>query len=517
MRWPAREVASARRTEEQLVLVIAIDYDAARWEYRQNESTGKDTIKKNREEMEETAMSAQKLRSEDAQVHLQAQPWQATSRRDFLIRSGMALGAAQAFATGAVYGHVAENNTIRLALVGCGGRGTGAVADAFSATGGPVELYAMADLFADRLDASLKNLRSGFADKVNVPPERCFVGFDAYKHAVDSLRPGDVVILATHAVFRPVHFEYAVQKGVNVFMEKSFAVDGPANRRLLKAAEESEKKNLKVGVGFMWRHSQARQEAIKRIQDGEIGDLQTLRIYRVHGPVYTPKKPPQANEIEFQIRHATCFNWVSSGFFVDWHCHNVDVACWAKGDWPVEAQAMGGRCYPDAGNLFDHYCIEYTFADGTKLFAFSRHMANCWSTYSDYAHGTKGSAVLMTSLAEPEPKLFKSQKMVPGEVIWQFKGPDPNPYHVEWQVLLDAIRQDRPHNEARRAAEANMVALMGRMAAHTGQYVTREQAWNSNFQYVANIDNLTFESEPPLKADADGRYAPPLPGTTQEI
>lgn len=178
---------------------------------------------------------------------------------------------------------------------------------------------------------------------------------------------------------------------------------------------------------------------------------------------------------------------------------------------------MGGRCYVDAGNLFDHYCVEYTFADGAKLFAFSRHMANCWSTYADYVHGSKGSAVLMTSLADPQPKLYKSQKMTADQVIWEFPGADPNPYHAEWQVLLDAVRQDQPHNEARRAAEANMAALMGRMAAHTGQYVTWEQAWNSNFQYVADIDSLTFESEPPIRADKDGRYEPPLPGTTQGI
>lgn len=439
------------------------------------------------------------------------------SRREFLVTAGAVLGTTLTLASRAAGVHVAEDNTIRLALIGCGGRGTGAVADAFSTTGGPVKLYAMADLFQDRLNASYQNLKTKYADRVDVPPERQFVGFDAFRHAIDCLRPGDVAILATHAVFRPMHFEYAVKKGVNVFMEKSFAVDAPATRRLMKAAEESEAKNLKVGVGFMWRHSRARQEAIKRIHDGAIGDVHTLRIYRVHGPVYTPNKPPEANEIEFQIRHAVCFNWVSGGFFVDWHCHNVDIACWAKGSWPVEAQAMGGRCYVDAGNLFDHYCVEYTFADGAKLFAFSRHMANCWSTYADYVHGSKGSAVLMTSLADPQPKLYKSQKMTADQVIWEFPAPDPNPYHAEWQVLLDAIRQDQPHNEARRAAEANMAALMGRMAAHTGQYVTWEQAWNSNFQYVADIDSLTFESEPPIRADKDGRYEPPLPGTTQGI
>ena len=298
------------------------------------------------------------------------------SRRDFL-RLSAGVGAASALAGVTIpHCHAAENNTIKLALVGCGGRGTGAVADAFSTTGGPVKLYAMADLFEDRLKASFKSLSGAFKDKVDVAPERQFVGFDAFKKAIDCLGKGDVVLLTTHAAFRPMHFEYAVSKGINVFMEKSFAVDSPSTRRMQKAAVEADKKNLKVSVGFMWRHSQARQEVIKRLHGGEIGDVNMLRIYRVHGPVYCPVLPKNTNELVFQLRHAPCFNWASSGFFIDWHCHNIDVACWAKGAWPVSAQGMGGRCYSECGNLFDHYTVEYTFADGAKLFAFSRHMNN---------------------------------------------------------------------------------------------------------------------------------------------
>jgi predicted dehydrogenase len=439
------------------------------------------------------------------------------SRREFLQRTGMVVAASALAGTAIPRCHAAENNTIKLALVGCGGRGTGAVADAFSTTGGPVKLHAMADLFDNRLQGSLGQLKQQFPDKLDVTPERCFVGFDAYKKAIDCLGLGDVVLLTTHAAFRPLHFEYAVQKGVNVFMEKSFAVDAPATRRLLKSAEESERKNLKVGVGFMWRHSKARQEVIKRIRDGAIGDLHTLRIYRVHGPVGCGPVPPNANELEFQLRNAFCFNWTSSGFLIDWHCHNIDVACWAKNAWPVEAQAMGGRCYPEAGNLFDHYTVEYTFADGTKLFAFSRHMPNCWQEYSDYAHGTKGSAILMTNLSVANTRLYKSQKMTKENLTWAFGQAEPNPYHVEWQVLLDSIRQGKPHNESRRAVEANFTGLMGRMAAHTGAYVTREQALNSNFQFVQDIDHMTLSTPAPIKAGPDGRYAAPQPGLTKEI
>ncbi len=439
------------------------------------------------------------------------------SRRDFLKFSGH-LAAASALAGVAVNRcHAAENSTIKLALVGCGGRGTGAVADAFSTKGGPVKLYAMADLFENRLKGSLSNLTNSYKDKVDVPQERQYIGFDGYKKAIDCLGPGDVVLLTTHAAFRPLQFEYAVKKGVNVFAEKSFATDAPQVRRWLKAAELSEKKNLKVGVGFMWRHSKARQEVIRRIHDGAIGDVHTMRIYRVHGPVHCPPLPKNANELVFQLRHPNSFTWVSSGFFIDWHCHNIDVACWAKGAWPVSAQGMGGRCYEQAGSQFDHYTVEYTFADGTKLLAFSRHMNGCWNTYTDYAHGSKGSAVIMTSLGDPRPKIYKSHNMVKKELIWEFGQPDPNPYHAEWQVLVDAIRQNKPHNEARRAGEAEVAALMGRMATHTGQYITWDQALNSNFQFVKDIDNITFETHAPIKAGPNGIYAAPQPGITKEV
>jgi len=444
-------------------------------------------------------------------------PGGAKSRREFLKLSGKVAAASALAGVAIPHCHAAGDSTIRLALVGCGGRGTGAAADAFSTTGGPVKLVAMADLFQDRLQNSLKQLTNAAKDKVDVPPERQFVGFDGYKKAIECLGPGDVVLLTTHALFRPMMFEHAVAKGVNVFMEKSFAVDVPATHRLWKAAEESEKKNLKVGVGFMWRHSKARQEVIQRIQDGAIGELHTLRIYRVHGPAHCPPKPADVSDLAFQLRHQSCFNWTCSGFFIDWHCHNIDVACWTKGAWPVSAQGMGGRCYPGAGNFFDHYTVEYTFADGTKLFAFSRHMAGCWDTYSDYAHGTKGSAVLMSNLSTPNPRIYKGQRMADEDQVWKYPEPDCNPYHQEWQVLLDAIRQNKPHNEARRAGEANLTAIMGRAATHTGAMITRDEALKSEFQYVKDIDHLTFDSPAPLQAGPDGIYACPLPGVSKEI
>ena len=438
------------------------------------------------------------------------------TRRKFLTDSGKVIAASVLASSAMSRVHAAEDNTIRLALVGCGGRGSGAVADAFAAKGGPVKLYAMADLFEHRLTNSFNNLNGRFADRMDVSSDRRFLGFDAYKKAIDSLRPGDVVILTTHAAFRPLHFEYAVNKGVNVFMEKSFATDGPATRRHLAAAELSEKKGLKVGVGFMWRHSTSRQETIKRIQDGAIGDVHTMRIYRVHGPVQCPPLPKDVNELTFQLQHPNSFTWVSSGFFIDWHCHNIDVACWAKGAWPVSAQGMGGRSYPTAGNQFDHYTVEYTFADGTKLFSFSRHIKGCWETYSDYVHGSKGSALLMASLGDPKCKIYKGHNMTSDNLIWKYPERDCNPYHAEWQILLDAIRQNKPHNEARRAGEAEIAALMGRIATHSGQMITWDQVKNSNFQFVKDIDNMTFQTPAPIHPGPDGIYAAPQPGITKE-
>jgi len=241
-----------------------------------------------------------------------------------------------------------------------------------------------------------------------------------------------------------------------------------------------------------------------------------LRIYRVHGPVYCPRVPPNTNELVFQLRHAPCFNWTSSGFFIDWHCHNIDVACWAKGAWPVAAQGMGGRCYEDTGNLFDHYTVEYTFADGTKLLAFSRHMENCWDTYADYAHGSKGSAIIMTNLSTPSPKIYKSHNMVDDQIVWRCTTPETSPYHEEWQVLVDAIRQDKRHNEAHRGVEANFAAIMGRAATHTGAWTTLEQVMKSDFEYVKDIDHMTFDTPAPIKAGPDGRYPCPQPGRTKE-
>ena len=438
------------------------------------------------------------------------------SRREFLKATGAVAGAAAATWTAPLV-HAGEDNTIKVALVGCGGRGTGAAVNAL-ATKGPIKLVAMADVFADRMDTSLDALKKAFPKQVDVPRDRQFLGFDAFKKAVDLLGPTDVVILATPAGFRPIHFEYAVAKGVNVFFEKSFAVDTPGVKRVMRAGEASVAKNLKVAGGLMWRHCLAREEAIRRIHDGQIGDVHTLRTYRMHGPVGCAPHRPGENELAYQIRNYNGFTWTNASFFVDWIIHNIDICCWAKGALPVAAQGQGGRqTRTEADQCWDHYMVEYLFSDGARLFVQGRHQDSSWGIFGDFVQGSKGSAVLMESLSTPKPRFYKGGVQTPPNETWRYAGPEPDPYQNEWDLLTAAIRRDHPYNESARCAKAVMVAILGRMAAHSGQMVTYEEAMSSTLEIAPGLDKITWQSEPPVKPDKQGRYPIAMPGLTKEI
>jgi len=440
------------------------------------------------------------------------------SRRDFLKTSGTIVTAGALLGSMVPHVHAAEDNTINVALIGCGGRGTGAASDALSVKNGPIKLVAMADVFDNRLKISHNSLKQRFADKVDVPDDRKFVGFDGYKQAMDCLKEGDVAIFATPPAFRWVHFGYAIDRGLNVFMEKPITVDGPSTRRMLALGEASEKKNLKVGVGLMCRHCDARKELLSRIQDGEIGDLIALRAYRMHGPVgsaFSPKKPDGISETMYQIQRFHSFLWASGGCFSDFYIHNIDECCWMKGSWPVKAQASGGRHYRgnNVDQNFDNYSVEYTFDDGAKLFMYGRTMAGVKDEFASYAHGSKGIGVI--SLAGHTParcKTYKGQSLDKDNVTWAFGTNEPNPYQLEWDHLVAAIRNDEKYNEVKRGAEASLVTSMGRMAAHTGQEVTFEDALNHDHEFAPTVDKLTPDGEAPVKADADGKYPIPLPG-----
>ena len=432
------------------------------------------------------------------------------TRREFLKSTGRIAAASALTGIAVPRVHAAENNTIRVALIGCGGRGAGAAADALSVQNGPIELVAMADIFPHRLAGRLVALKKTCGGKVDVPQDRRFIGFDAYQKAMDCLAPGDVAIFATPPAFRWVHFGYAIQKGLNVFMEKPTTVDGPTTRKMLALAEESTKQGLKVGVGLMFRHCKARAELHERIRAGEIGEIIAMRTYRMHGPIASfasDPKPQGITELLYQIRRFHSFLWASGGCYSDFYIHSVDECCWMKNAWPVEAQASGGRHY--RGNSvdqnFDNYSVEYTFADGTKLFLNGRCILGCHEQTASYAHGTKGLASICDS------RIFKGQNPNHADIAWKSSQPTKF-YQYEWDHLIDAIRRDKPFNEARRGAEASLVSSMGRMAAHTGQVVTYDQILNHEHEFAPTVDKLTMDSPSPLPVGPDGKYPVPQPG-----
>jgi len=452
-----------------------------------------------------------------------------STRREFIKSTGR-IAAVSALAGIAIpHVHAAGSDTIQIALVGCGGRGSGAASNALSTTAGPVKLVAMADVFENRLSGSFAGLTGKHAAKVEVPQERKFIGFDGYQKAMDCLKPGDIVILTTPPAFRWVHFNYAIQKGLNVFMEKPVTVDGPTSKRMLGLAEQASAKNLKVGVGLMSRHSRGMQELQKRIQDGEIGDVILMRGYRMHGPVgsaFSTKWPGDPSELLWQIRNFHSFLWASGGCYSDFYIHHIDQLCWMKNAWPIKAQAVGGRHYrtsvegkPYIDQNFDSYSVEYTFADGARMYMDGRCINGCNDIYSSYAHGSKGMAIVAKANDCGGPSMtFKGQNPQRPNMIWTSKV-DPSeadPYQNEWNDLMAAIRNDKPYNEARRGVEASLVTSMGRMAAHTGQEITFEDMLNCAHEFAPDLDKLTMTSAAPLKADAEGKYPIPTPGIVRD-
>ena len=442
-----------------------------------------------------------------------------STRREFLKTSGQ-IAAVSALAGVAIpHVHAAENNTIHVALIGCGGRGTGAASNALHVKNGPVKLVAMADAFKDRLERSYGAIKKTSADQVDVPDDRKFVGLDGYKQAIDCLKPGDVAIFATPLAFRWLHFGYAIKKGVNVFMEKPLTADGPTSRRMLQLAEESEKKKLKVGVGLNSRHARGLQQVAQRIHDGEIGDIVLMRGYRMHGPIvgYYQAKPAGMSEVEFQLRKFHAFIWASGGTFSDFYIHIIDHCCWMKNAWPVSAMGLGGRHYRQGciDQNFDVYSIEYSFADGAKFIMDGRSMLGCEKIYHSCAQGTKGYAVLSKAGdCGVQSSTYKGQLSEPSNMLWESKieRADQNSHQNEWDDLVDAIRNDTPFNEAKRGVEASLVTSMGRMAAHVGRTVTFEEMLNSNHEYAPNLDKLTLDGPAPLMPDANGKYPIPQPG-----
>jgi predicted dehydrogenase len=463
-------------------------------------------------------------------IDMSQSPADPTSRREFLKTTGRATVVAALAGVTIPRVYAAENDQLQVGLIGCGGRGTGAAFNALAQPQVPLKLVAMADVFQKRLDDSYGSLKgSAVGNKVDVPAERKFIGFDAYQKAMDCLKPGDIAIFTTPLAFRWVHFAYAIQKGLHVFMEKPLTADGPTSRRMLKLAADASAKNLKIGVGLMSRHSRGMQELAQRIHDGEIGDVVLLRGYRMDGPggsAFATKWPGTPSELLWQIQNFHSFIWASGGCFNDFYIHIVDHCCWMKNAWPVKAQALGGRHYRQnsEGQLcvdqnFDVYSVEYTFADGGRLIMDGRCIAGCTDIYSSYAHGSKGSAVISSGGDCGLPaSTYQGQNPDRARLLWESKAPPggDDPYGNEWSDLIDAIRHDQPYNEVERGVYASAVSSLGRKAAHTGQEMTLEQFLKSDSEYAPGVDKLTMDSPAPLVADAQGRYPVPEPGIKRE-
>jgi predicted dehydrogenase len=447
-----------------------------------------------------------------------------STRREFL-KDTSRVAAVSALAGVAVpHVHAAESNTINVALIGCGGRGTGAASNAMKVKQGPVKLVAMADAFQDRLERSYGALKKSCGDQVDVPEDRRFTGLNGYQKAVDCLKPGDVAIFATPLAFRWVHFDYAIKKGVNIFMEKPLTADGPTSRRMLELAAKSEEKKLKVGVGLNSRHARNMQQVAERIHNGEIGDIVLMRGYRMHGPItgYFSGRPEGMTEVEFQLRKFHAFIWASGGTYSDFYIHIIDHCCWMKNAWPVSAMGLGGRHFrqapdgkPSIDQNFDIYSVEYTFPDGGKLIMDGRSILGCEKIFQSAAQGTKGYAVLSKAGDCGGPSsTYKGQLPEQSNLIWESKvdRADQNSHQNEWEDLIDAIRHDKPFNEAKRGVEASLVTSMGRMAAHTGRTVTFDEMLKSDHEYAPNVDKLTLDGPAPVMPGADGKYPIPQPG-----
>ncbi|HQU42660.1 MAG: hypothetical protein B7Z73_02755 [Planctomycetia bacterium 21-64-5] len=434
------------------------------------------------------------------------------TRREFLARSStLAVGAALGTSALLRSAHAGGDETIKIALVGCGARGTGAAVQALS-TSGPVELWAMADAFPDRLRGSLDALAAtpNMSPRIKVPGERQFVGLDAYRQAIDS--GVDVVLIAGPPGFRPAHFEYAVKAGKHVFMEKPVATDAPGVRRLLTANEDAKRRGLKIGVGLQRHHDPVYVDLVKRLQDKAVGDITFYRCYwNTAAPAKQPVKHDGLTELEYQIRNWYFFNWLSGDHIVEQHIHNLDVCNWLQGAPPVSAQGQGGRQVrtgKEYGNIYDHHFIEYTYANGAKMFSQCRQIPGCLNSVAEFAHGTRGwsdvggGRILPTG--EAELRLRTKGRARPGSTG------SGNPYQKEHDALFEAIRSGSDFNEAENGAHSTLTAILGRMATYSGKEVKWDQALAS--QLMLTTDAEDFNASAPVAANADGYYPVAVPG-----
>jgi predicted dehydrogenase len=440
------------------------------------------------------------------------------SRRDFLQRTTAVVGGAIAIPSmmprqaSAYYG---VDDVIRVGLVGCGGRGTGAAFQALS-TAQNVQLVAMADAFRDQVDSCYENLTndsseadaSKVRERVNVPEEHKFTGFDGYKQVLPLV---DVVILTTPPGFRPLHFEAAVAAGKQVFMEKPVATDAPGIRRVLAAAEEAKRKQLNVVVGLQRHYQTVYREWVDRLHAGMIGEMVLGRVYWNSSGVWVrdragleEKAGRKITEMEYQMRNWYYFNWLCGDHITEQHIHNLDVGNWVMQSYPVRANGQGGREVRkglDHGQIFDHHVVEFEYESGARVMSQCRHIEGCMNRVSEGFHGTNGSA--------PRPGQILSAS---GHDLFRHNAKnDPNPYQVEHDELFAAVAAgDYKYADAENGAYATLTSIMGRMATYTGKEITWDEALNSEENIMPAA--YAWDADPPVLPDADGRYPIPVPG-----
>lgn len=438
----------------------------------------------------------------------QTTPATPASRRQFLKTSTVAVAGA-ALASRANPAEAYEpfgENEIKVGLVGCGGRGTGAVAQLFNATG-PIRLVAMADAFDFRLKESHERLTKQASEKgdgsakVDVPESRRYTGLDAYKKVLES--DCDLVVLATPPGFRPAQFEAAVEAEKHIFTEKPLAVDAPGIRKVLAAGKKAQEKGLAVQVGLQRHHEPKYQETVQQLHDGAIGDILLTRVYWNSGGLWVRPREPGQTEMEYQVNNWFYFNWTCGGQLVEQHIHNIDVSNWVKQATPVDAQGQGGRevrTSKETGQIFDHHMVEFTYPDGSKMLSCCRHIDGAWGQVAEYAQGTNGTADISRG------RIFGPD----GKTVWRYKGRNVQGHQQEQLNLIDALRAGDLPNEIEYGAMSTMTAIMGRMATHSGKMIKWEEAINSDLN--VGPERLAWDAEPPVLPDADGRYPVPVPG-----
>jgi len=424
-----------------------------------------------------------------------AAPSSGLTRRDFLKSSTVA--AAGPLLASRALAQVSPGETLRIGLVGCGGRGTGAAAQALAADAN-VKLVALGDAFSDRLQSSLETLKqqTAVAAKIEVPEDRRFVGFDAYKEVIAR---SDVVLLATPPHFRPIHLKAAIDAGKHVFAEKPVAVDAPGVRAVLAACDEARRKKLAVVSGLALRYTKGYREIVRRLHEGAVGEIRSLQANDFRGPIWVKPRQPEWTDMEYHLRNWYYFTWLSGDFNVEQHVHMLDTCAWIlKDEYPVSAMGLGGRQVrtgPEYGNIFDHHSVIYEYASGVKLHAYCRQWAGGVSEIAALVTGSKGMASLTPRILE-----------IHGDTPWRYNGEKDVGQQTEHDELFASIRDGKPINNGDYMSKTTLMAIMGRMATYTGQKVTWEQALNS--QENLSPARYDWEAAPPKSEVA-------IPGVTR--